>query len=299
MNIPNFTKETSKQSILQVVFHFAETNHEAKRGPWVCTKSLQIQAMIHPKDTPPWIHRTVQPEGKKPGTSHVVKPTPTKLASKQLCLILGCAFFVFEFVVFLIHVNKSLKLLLFIGQRIFGFQQTNRTIFSNWWLRRLRQEEDVEMTEDAKELLTKIGVESTLRPPVHLWWWWWTASISILASNLKGYSSIKRGEVMSTLLVKSYIRSFEVCHSPHHLLQPCCNETQGWELICWNTEDTYPRCDWASRHHLVFDPTRISMVYGRPKKLMCQTSARHLLSGTFLLQQTGLHGWSLGWLVVS
>ncbi|CAL1127111.1 unnamed protein product [Cladocopium goreaui] len=30
------------------------------------------------------------------------------------------------------------------------------------------EEEDVEMTEDAKELLTKIGVESTLRYAIHL-----------------------------------------------------------------------------------------------------------------------------------
>lgn len=63
MNIPNFTKETSRPIDFAGASSL-EATHEAKRGPWVCTKSLQIQAMIHPKDTPPWIHRTVQPEGK-------------------------------------------------------------------------------------------------------------------------------------------------------------------------------------------------------------------------------------------
>lgn len=119
MNIPNFPKETSRPIDFAGAISFLEATHEAKRGPWVCTKSLQIQAMIHPKDTPPWIHRTVQPEGKN---TYKVGFNAAVFNPWMCILCVGiCCFF-----------DPCL-----IGQRIFGFQQTHRTSFSNWWLRRV------------------------------------------------------------------------------------------------------------------------------------------------------------------
>ena len=76
-----------------------------RRNPWSKTgpMSLHEKSPNSGNDSSKGYPALDPPNGAARG-----KKTPTKLASVQLCLIPGCAFFVLEFVVFLIHVDERI-----------------------------------------------------------------------------------------------------------------------------------------------------------------------------------------------